>query len=393
MMADKDSRSLGEAIVDCLLWVKSTEDHRKTRRTAHYTQILIDFFIYTIRQDIAWEDMFTFDTLKAFRKCTNLKNISPALIALSRYLHKNGRISQPLQIPKYQVELPDIYEQYLLYLEQDRGLSRGQVSGVRRVLASFHDYLEKHSIQLCALQIKHLDAFMAEFKVARTTRRIYLHYMRGFLRYLYQEKKLLKTDLAPLLVGPPLFAQSKPPRFLRPHEVQRLFAGLEVSTPSQIRTYAMVHLAYTLGLRPVEISRITLDDISFQSAEITIKERKMTNPITLPLTEQTIKAIALYVLRVRPENSHRGLFLSFFTPYPPIGPAAVIHHISKAMKKAGLSFSAYWLRHSYAQSLLQARRSIYEIKEMLGHENIQSTHRYLHIDTELMRKVLFNETL
>ncbi len=382
-----------EAILDYVQCTKCAEEHRSSRKTIQYTQILIDFLIYTIKKDIVWEDMFTFDTLRAFRKYTKLKNISPALIALSSYLHKNGRVSQPLQIPKYQVELPDIYEQHLLYLEQGKGLSRGQVSGVRRVLASFHDYLAKHTIQLCALQIKHLDAFMAEFKVARTTRRIYLYYMRGFLRYLYQEKKILKTDLAPLLVDPPLFAQSKPPRFLRPHEVQRLFASLEVSTPSQIRTYAMVHLAYTLGLRPVEISKITLDDISFQKAEITLRERKMTNPITLPLTEPTIKAIALYVLRVRPMNSHRELFLSFFTPYRPIGPATVIHHISKAMKKAGLPSSSYWLRHSYAQSLLQARRSIYEIKEMLGHENIQSTRRYLHIDTELMRKVLFNETL
>jgi hypothetical protein len=30
---------------------------------------------------------------------------------------------------------------------------------------------------------------------------------------------------------------------------------------------------------------------------------------------------------------------------------------------------------------------------MMGHQNIQSTHRYLHIHTDLMRKVLFHETL
>jgi site-specific recombinase XerD len=63
------------------------------------------------------------------------------------------------------------------------------------------------------------------------------------------------------------------------------------------------------------------------------------------------------------------------------------------MKKAGLSSSGYWLRHTYAQNLLQMGRSIYEIKEMLGHQSIQASQRYIHIHTELMRKVLFNEEL
>ena len=63
------------------------------------------------------------------------------------------------------------------------------------------------------------------------------------------------------------------------------------------------------------------------------------------------------------------------------------------MKKAGLSASAYWLRHSYAQHLLQTGHSIYDVKEMMGHKSIESTQKYLHIDIELMRKVLFDETL
>ena len=50
-------------------------------------------------------------------------------------------------------------------------------------------------------------------------------------------------------------------------------------------------------------------------------------------------------------------------------------------------------RHTYAQNLLQIGRPIQEIKEMLGHDSIQSSGRYIQIHTELMRKVLFNETL
>jgi site-specific recombinase XerD len=47
---------------------------------------------------------------------------------------------------------------------------------------------------------------------------------------------------------------------------------------------------------------------------------------------------------------------------------------------------------SYAQNLLEAGASIFEIKEMLGHDKIESTKLYLHVHIALMRKVLFDET-
>ena len=292
-----------------------------------------------------------------------------------------------------QVGLPDIYEQYFLYLAHTREISQTQITNVRRVLTSLYDYLEKHKLSLAALKIEHLDAFMGEFKVARTTLRIYRYYVRGFLKYLYAERKMIKKDLATLLVGPPLFAHKKPPKFLRPQEVQKLFSNLKLVTSVDIRTYAMIHLAYTLGIRPKEISRITLDHVSFTMEELTIKERKTKNPTILPLPKQTVKAIAAYVFKARPKTEYRHIFLTYYKPHSPVRPGTVAGAIGKAMKKAGLSSSAYWLRHTYAQNLLGIGRSIYEIKEMMGHENIQSTQRYLYIDTERMRKVLFNESL
>ena len=118
----------------------------------------------------------------------------------------------------------------------------------------------------------------------------------------------------------------------------------------------------------------------------------MSNPVVMPMPENTLKAVAAYVHKIRPEVHYREVFLTLQKPYRPISINVVNHHISKIMKEAGLSSSAYWLRHTYAQSLLQIGRSIYDIKEMMGHGNIRSTQRYLHIHTELMRKVLFDET-
>jgi len=44
--------------------------------------------------------------------------------------------------------------------------------------------------------------------------------------------------------------------------------------------------------------------------------------------------------------------------------------ITKVMRKAEVPGTPYWLRHTYAQNLLESGASIFEIKEMLGHDCI-----------------------
>ena len=393
-MANEDIKMLVQAIEDYKKWVQSLEDHGRSPHTMRYSRVLTDFLLFAISKDMAFQDMFTFDTLEDFLKHCTFHNARRAIITLSHYLFDQGKLDQPIKIPtKPKKLLPDIYEQYLLYHEQGRQVSMSHLNQTRRLLSKCHEYLESNNIDLPGLNIQHLDDFMRELKVGHNTKILYRGYLRGFVRYLYQERKILKKNLAALLVTTPLYGRSKPPKFLRPREVQKLFTALKLSTPADIRTYAMVHLAYTLGLRPVEISRITLDDISFQKGELAVPDRKGKNPITLPIPENTLKAVAAYCYNARPKGTDRHLFLTFHYPYRPVSAVTVRYHIRKAMKQAGLHSTSYWLRHTYGQNLLQIGRSIEEIKEMLGHDNIQSSNRYIYIHTELMRKVLFDEEL
>ena len=388
-------RKLAQAIEDYAKWVKSDED---TPKTTNYTRTLMDFLVFTINNEIAWKDMFTVDTLKAFRNHSRFKSAPRALVALSEYLFSQKRIDQPLEMstPKVfnqVVQLPDLHEQYLLFYKQTSRVSDNYQQHVRSLLARFHEYLQTQNIEISALKIEHLDTFLGGIKGALSTHSLYHSQLRGFLRYLYHERKIIKRDIAELLVGPPIFAKPKPPKFLRPKEIQKLFSSLKLSTPKAIRTYAIVHLAYTMALRPVEISRIILNDISFSEKTLTMPDRKGDRPITLPIPEKTMKAIAVYILHARIKTQHRHLFMTCQRPYCPLKPGSMCTDIWRTMRNAGLSSSAYWLRHTHAQNLLLLGRSIYEIKEMLGHQDIQHTQRYLHIDTELMRKVLLNETL
>ena len=391
-MGDKDAGRLEKVICDYLEWMKS-EGYQESTREDH--RRMLEHFVRFVRSSrYAWDEIFTAETLQCFLEARDL-TYAHTVKGLARYLFAQGEISQPISRRNTQLALAEIYEHYLAYHQRSSQAPLHKIRLIRRVLAALQAYLQRHSIELAQLKIEHIDAFLAEFftEFSHNTRRTYRSCLRGFLRYLYYERRIIKRDLALLVAGRRLYAQAKPPQFLRPHEVQKLFASLPLSSASDLRTYAMVHLAYTMGLRPGEISAISLDDISFKKAELTLRDRKSNNPMQLPVPEHTLKAIAVYLMGARPNSQHRVLFLSLHPPLRPASPAVVTHHIRKALKAASLPATAYWLRHTYAQNLLESEVTVFEIKEMLGHDKIESTKSYLHVHMKLMRKVLFDEDL
>jgi site-specific recombinase XerD len=378
---------LSRAIEDYLTWMQSV---RYSPGSCHQHRMQLEAFLDFVKDSgLVWQQVFAGATRERFKKRNHLSTTA-ALNGLSRYLAQQGQIKTPLSRRTQPRQLAGIYEDYL----NDGESSPRRLNPIGRVLAALDDYLKQHDIDLSRLRIEQLDGFMAEFcrPLAVGSCRHYRSLLRGFLSYLHQ-RGIIKKNLAPLLIGAPQFAMAKPPKFLRPAEVQKLLESLPVSTARELRTYATVQLAYSLGLRPVEISGLRLDDICFGRATLSLQRRKNDIPLELPIAEPALKAVVAYVVGGRPQSEDRHLFLSQMAPYGPIVPGAVARDIQQAMKKAGLNATAYWLRHTYAQHLLTAGASIYEIKEMLGHRHIESSRKYLYIHTELMREVILDEPL
>ena len=383
---------LTRTIADYLHWMKSV-NYTSASRHQHRMQLEL-FLSFVKNRRFGWQQFFTEKTREHFKKIRGLSTTA-AVNGLSRYLVGQGQLKTPLPQHPQQRKLAGIFEDYLQYRQDGHQTDTRQLKSIRRVLSALCDYFNQHGITLQRLRIEDLDAFMAEFcqPFLPGTCSNYRSIVRGFLSYLHQHRGILKKDLAPLLIGAPQFAKAKPPKFLRPHEVQQLFESLSITCPKDLRTYVMVHLAYTLGLRPCEICRITLDDIAFKKEQVSVEDRKNKQPLTLPIPEKTLKAIVAYMVGGRPKSHDRHLILSLSAPHGPIVPGLVGRYIQQAMNKAGLTSTPYWLRHSYAQHLLSSGASIYEIKEMLGHRHIESSRKYLHIHTDLMREVILDEPL
>ena len=385
-MTDSPDSTLKQVIDEYLQWMITSGYTRGTYNG--YRSELNVFLHFVVENQIGRDDIFTLDTLEGFRKT---RQSTPAAKGLFRYLFERKRIHLPIDPP--QSELPDIYENYLSYYKQTHQIPSTRLVRIRKVLCVFHDYLERHNIELSSIRIEQIDAFLADFFTAfsANTRQAYRFYLRGFLKYLYYPGGIIGKDLAPMVIGPRQFAQSTPPKFFRPHEIQRLFDSFELSCAKDLRNHAMVHLAYGLGLRMDEISLITLDDICFTQSELTLTTRKNDRPAKLPIAENTMKAIVAYIIGSRPPSNHRRLFLNLAAPHRPACPTSVGAHITECIRKARLPGTAYWLRHTYAQNLLEADISVYEIQEMLGHDHLDTTEKYLHVHIKLMRRVIFDE--
>lgn len=296
-------------------------------------------------------------------------------------------------IPPADHLLTELFQQYLKYYRY-RVRDGRDIGGAQQILKSFNFYIQKSSLLLSDMSIQQIDQFLGQYNTNYSTGpcRSNRSYLRQFLKYLYQGGHI-KKDISALVVSPPEFARSKPPKFLRPHEVQKLFETMNLSKPKNLRTYAAMHLGYYLGLRPGEISSLTFDDISFRQKEIFIHSRKNYSPAHLPLPDNVIKAITVYIIGGRPESRSRTLFLQLIPPYKPAKTGDITRYVKECMTENKFESSTYWLRHSFAQNMLESGASIYEIKEMMGHKSIGSTQKYLSVHINLMREVILDETL
>ena len=348
-MNHKDSKKLSQVVEQYLL-LRIEQGYPQTHIDIQ-DKIFQDFRLFVERQPKEWDEIFTLEILNEFMQQSNGNERRRAVRGLAKFLYRQKQISQPIPL-KSKPKLPEIFEDYLHYCAIARYDTEKMVQHTRRVLVAFYHYLRRHNLSLSTIIIEQIDTFNQEYNAAyaQQSQKLNRSCLKFFLKYLYHQRCVLKRDLAALLKVVRVFHRTKPPCFLRTNEIQQLFDNMPLTTPADLRAYAIVHIAYTMGLRPQEISKLTLDDIQFSKAEMHITHRKASVPVTMPIPRKTLKAITVYLVGGRPENNCRELFLQCCRPYRPVSSPTVCYVIKTCMHRAGLPEEAtpYWLRHTHA---------------------------------------------
>jgi integrase len=131
------------------------------------------------------------------------------------------------------------------------------------------------------------------------------------------------------------------------------------------------------GIRPIELTALTLENINTEKGLIYIRSAKHGNPRTLKLKTQTLANLKTLVAK-KNLKLHQKIFAS-----PERLSKIWREERTRAYTKTGnpeyLKIRLYDIRHHYATKLYQKTRDILRVKTSLGHKNIQNIIRYTHL--------------
>lgn len=204
--------------------------------------------------------------------------------------------------------------------------------------------------------------------------------IKSFFKYLTARTKLLQENPVAELEYPKI--RKSLPKYLTMEQSAALLRS--VSGPNEKRDYAILMIFLNCGIRRSELVGLNLTDVYDDRIRVVGKGNKerfvyfgtaCRNAIEAYLTERQKQVL----------SDNRALFGSRDSNR--ISVSAVHRLVKKALLQAGLDpeqFSAHKLRHTAATMMLSGGVDVKTVQDVLGHENLNTTQIYTHIEnTEL----------
>jgi site-specific recombinase XerD len=283
--------------------------------------------------------------------------------------------------------------EYSGFLRDHRGLQPRTIQRIRRTCVELLAFLtDGDCLDLAAVRLERIHQFLvADAKrYSRQGLRSRCGAIRGFLAYLHR-RRILTVDLSLAVIAPRVYKHEQCPRFLTRAEVEAVLAAIDRDTPSGKRSYAMLLLLATYGLRGIEVQSLRLDDIDWRNDRFRIAHRKAGNSTDYPLTAVVGEAILDYLKGGRPTSTCRHVFLTAIAPIKPLTrPGPIAYQVRKYLTRVGITVEhpgTHSFRYSCAQRLLESGTPLKAIGDFLGHSHPDSTQRYIKIAIDQLREV------
>ena len=270
---------------------------------------------------------------------------------------------------------------FLEYLKYERRVSVNTVDSYGENLLLLKNYTNKDLISLKKEDIKD---FLDNVEATARTKAHYLTVFNSFYKYLVFMDKI-KSNPCDGIKAPKL--EKKLPTYLTNEEIAKLF-NIRLTKPVDYRNKAILEVMYATGARISEVINLELNQIDFEECIIRVVG-KGTKERIIPLDDVAIDALDNYINNYRPflikNETCNYVFLN--KNGEKISRQMIFKILKNLANKAGITkeISPHTLRHSFASNLLNNGADLRVIQELLGHENLETTEIYSHLQNKKIK--------
>ena len=161
-----------------------------------------------------------------------------------------------------------------------------------------------------------------------------------------------------------------------------------INVTKNLKHKAMIMLAYSSGMRVSEVVAIKIKNIDSKRMCILIQRAKEKKDRMAPLSPVLLIMLREYWNAYQPKSD--GYLFAGQTAGDPYSTRSLQMILEAAKSKAGIlkAGSVHALRHSFATHLLDKGTDVTMIMKLLGHNDIKTTLRYLHVTNRDMLQII-----
>jgi site-specific recombinase XerD len=246
-------------------------------------------------------------------------------------------------------------------------------------LSDVYDYLS----YLSRDRVKNQKSSTPEYGIDSAARARKVAAIRSFYKYLTVKAKKLEENPVQDLDAPKI--KKNLPRYLSESESVALLS--HVGGRNQARDFCILTLFLNCGLRISELVGLNYSDIHEDSIRITGKGNKVRMLYLNQACQDAVKTYLPIRREILGSTETSALFLT--AKKTRISVAAVHKLVKKHLLAAGLdaqSYSSHKLRHTAATLLLHSGVDVRTLQEILGHDHLNTTQIYTHVEDEDLRQ-------
>jgi len=286
-------------------------------------------------------------------------------------------------------------EEFLEYLQVERGSSPLTIRNYRHYLNRFNNWLESQNIRQTLKDINQdivrgYRVYLVNLGLGRNTQGYHAIAIRSFLKW------LIKNDysvMAPDKIDLPKVTDRQV-KFLTGEQMDRLLNAPSLSTIQGKRDKAILEVFFSTGLRVSELVALNRDKIDIGRREFGVIGKGGRARVVF-LSMRAADWLRKYL--DERDDRFNPLFIRHKGKIDPTTPDEKIRLTARSIQrmikkyvrkiKLPVEASCHTIRHSYATDLLMAGADIRSVQEMLGHKNISTTQIYTHVTNKQLKDV------